>query len=64
MESAVVRRPINAKPGLNFNVCFFSFCSKGKVIIAGEKNKIEFASNAFLPEYRLKGGFSKGSWLR
>ena len=27
--SQVVRRPINANPGLNFNLGFFFFCSKG-----------------------------------
>ena len=52
----VVRRPINANPGLNFNLGFFFFCSKAfsRIIfsilfrasnhqIVGKKNKTEFA---------------------
>ena len=52
----VVRRPINANPGLNFNLGFFFFCSKAfsPIIfsilsrasnhqIVGKKNKTEFA---------------------
>ena len=57
MRGPVVKRPISANPGLNFNPSFFFFCSKvfSRVIssffrasnhqIVGRKNKTEFAIN-------------------
>ena len=55
-QDPVVRRPISANPGLNFNLGFFFFCSKAfsRIIfsilfrasnhqIVGKKNKSEYA---------------------
>ena len=56
-QDPVVRRPISANPGLNFNLGFFFFCSKAffRIIFSilfrapnhqqciGKKNKTEFA---------------------
>ena len=63
----VVRRPISANPGLNFNPGFFFFCSKvfSRVIssllfrasnhqIVGRKNKTEFASQGFISEIKFR----------
>ena len=66
-QGPVVRRPISANPGLNFNPGFFFFCSKvfSQVIsslffrasnhqIVGRKNKTEFASQAFISEIKFR----------
>ena len=65
MRGPVVKRPISANPGLNFNPSFFFFCSKvfSRVIssffrasnhqIVGRKNKTEFTSQAFISEIKF-----------
>ena len=66
-QGPVVRRPISANPGLNFNPGFFFFCSKifSRVIssllfgasnhqFVGTKNKTEFASSAFISEIKFR----------
>ena len=66
-QGPVVRRPISANPGLNFNPGFFSFCSKAfsRTVssllfrasnhqIVGKKNKTEFAPQAFIPEIKFR----------
>ena len=63
----VIRRPINANSGLNFNLRFFFFCSKvfsptifsilfraSNHQIVGKKNKTEFAFYAFLSEFKFR----------
>ena len=63
----VIRRPINANPGLNFNLGFFFLCSKAfsptifSILfrasnhqIVGKKNKTEFAFYAFLSEFKFR----------
>ena len=52
LPGPVVRRPISANPGLNFNMGFFFFCSKAfsRIIhqIVSKRNNTEFA---FKPSY-------------
>ena len=63
----VVRRPISANPGLNFNPRSFSFVQKyfPQIIssllfrasnhqVVGKKNKTKFASQAFISEIKFR----------
>ena len=63
----VLRRPISANPGLNFNLGFFFFCLKAfswirffflfrasNHQIVGKKNKTEFAFEAFISEFKFR----------
>ena len=76
VQGPVVRRPITANPGLNFNLGFFVFCSKAfsrKIfsilfrasLIVDRKNKTEFAFHPFISElkFRTNPGLSYNSPL-
>ena len=78
VQGPVVRRPITANPGLNFNLGFFVFCSKtfSRIIFSilfrasnhqtvYRKNKTEFAFYPFISElkFRTNPGLSYNSPL-
>ena len=65
--SQVVRRPIKANPGLNFNLGFFFFCSKAfsRIIfsilfrasnhqIVGKRIKLNLLLKSFLSEFKFR----------
>ena len=65
--SQVVRRPISANPGLNFNLGFFFFCSKAfsRIIfsillrasnhqIVGKRIKLNLLFKSFLSEFKFR----------
>ena len=69
VQGPVVRRPITANPGLNFNLGFFVFCSKAfsrkifsilfrasshQILIVDRKNKTEFAFHPFISELKFR----------
>ena len=66
VQGPVVRRPISANPGLNFNLGFFLFCLKAfyriifpivfrasSIQIVDKKNYTEFAFKAFISEFKF-----------